>query len=574
MPPAFVPGILVSLAAFFAGLGSYALLDNNEGLYGQIALHMMQTSDYVLPHLNGVVYIEKPPMLYWLTALNYRCFGVNEYSVRLAPALSALIIGLALAGFMRRRAGIMAGALTLLVWASSAGVIMFARVLFFDMLMTLWVTLALLCFYIRLQGGGRMTLYGAYALLAAAVLTKGLLGLVIPGLVLAVFLYFRSNNWQWLPKRGLFIAFLKSIPVILSPVGIIIFLALTIPWHVMAALADPGFLWFYFINEHVLRFLGKRMPMDYYSGPVWYYIPRFAFYLFPWILLVPLRWLGKNSPPVYQTVPADKNLRPFLWIWLLSVFIFFSISKAKANYYIVLAAPPAAALLGLELRRLRARLLKTGVITWLVTILAGMALVAYSAVAASATLFPEAISAFIMPLRHLQTAILILLSCSGALFLAWRKRVRTSLFAASLLLAGLTAAFAVTGVGLMHRYEVEFSTRPAFIDLAAQELPVRQVYLYRGFEELSTAPFYLGKPVGMVDGNCDDLEYGMKKLGMVIPDFISMAELKATQGEPRWILMRKKRLSRFMNEYGMNDFRVWKDYGRIILLSNHPEKSK
>jgi len=167
-------------------------------------------------------------------------------------------------------------------------------------------------------------------LLALAVLTKGLLAFVVFGAVAATMLWDaeeRSRLWR----------------VLVDPVAIAVLLAIALPWHLAAAYRQPGFAWFYFVNEHVLRFLGRREPHDFYEGPWWYYLPRLALGSLPWAVLLVV--------PGRSREPSDGTQR-FLWAWLLAPLVFFSASIAKANYYMVIALPALSLLLGRRLATL------------------------------------------------------------------------------------------------------------------------------------------------------------------------------------------------------------------------------
>jgi 4-amino-4-deoxy-L-arabinose transferase-like glycosyltransferase len=208
---------------------------------------------------------------------------------------------------------------------SSLGFVIFSRMVFFDGLLTAFLTFSLLSFYLwQFQGETRWKLV-FYGCLGGAVLAKGLLSLCLVGLITASFMAV-TKGW-------------KTIFRLFDPLGIFIFLCITIPWHLLASLQLSEFSWFYFINEHVLRFLDQRLPRDYYRGPFYYYFIRIPAYLLPWTLLLPF-W-GKKAIAVF----ADKPLRIFAWLWFLIPLAFFTLSRAKANYYMMIGIPPLSILL-------------------------------------------------------------------------------------------------------------------------------------------------------------------------------------------------------------------------------------
>lgn len=310
---------------FYMGLGSYALLNNNEGLYAQIAWEMMDKGNWIIPHLNGVPYIEKPPLLYWLVAGSFKLFGKTEFAARLVPATFGVLTCLALYLFGYSCGKKKQGQYAALILASSCGFIVFSRMLFFDGALSFFLTCSALSFYKFYQTRTQKYLYILSILMAGAVMTKGLVAVVLMG---GIILSFLSLERQ--------LTFLKFL---FNPWSISLFFLLTIPWHWAAALQEPSFSWFYFINEHWMRFLDKRIPKDYYTGPLYYYIPRVVAYMVPWTFLAPF-FVRRNSGLF------DTSFKRFVSCWFLVPFIFFSVSKAKANYYMVVGIPPLALWLG------------------------------------------------------------------------------------------------------------------------------------------------------------------------------------------------------------------------------------
>lgn len=318
--------IFASIGAFYWGLSSYALLNNNEGLYAQIAFEMLENKDFVIPTLNGVPYIEKPPMLYWLISFSYMIFGKSVWAVRFIPATFGFLTTIALIFFChtlgKTRQGFWAGTLL----ATSLGFSIFSRMVFFDGLLTAFFTFAMLSFYLFDQTGQKKWVRLFYVFLACAVLTKGLLSLCLAGLICLIFI--------WVQYRSL-----SKIFSFWDTLGVMFFLLITVPWHLLAHLQQPDFSWFYFVNEHVMRFLDKRIPRDYYHGPIYYYLCRVPAYFLPWTVLLP--FAGKSI----AKTSFDSNMRLFLWLWFGLTLLFFSFSQAKANYYMVLGMPPLALLL-------------------------------------------------------------------------------------------------------------------------------------------------------------------------------------------------------------------------------------
>lgn len=476
---------MVALLVTLAGLGHFGILDNNEGLYAEIAREMLVADDWrfwVIPHLNGLPYMEKPPLLYWLTALSFAVFGINEWAARLVPALSALACVGMLLRFGRASGHAAAGRLAALIFISGAGVLAMSRLLMFDMLLTACLTGALLSAWIFLQKGRAADLRLAYVALALAVLTKGLVTLALAGLVILASLLFALKAPFW-----------RSLRALLKPSGLLLFLMLAAPWHILADLVEPDFSWFYFHNEHVLRFLGKRQPHDYYGGPWWYYLPRMLIYLFPWSLLALLRFTPLRGSD-------DASLRRFLFAaWLLPL-IFFSVSSAKANYYLVAVMPFLAMHLALIVvqREWSAHWLRLAPAVLLTGLCVLLAWVAFNK--------PMPHKVDIVGFSEQQFLVRMFAGAAilGALMvlLAWRRPawVVLPLLSVSLWFGGSMAL-------ALESMQDWVSCRNLARELQ-QSVPDREVVLYRDFEKKSSLAFYLQRPLRVVESISADLHWG------------------------------------------------------------------
>ncbi|MDO9218605.1 MAG: hypothetical protein Q7U14_15125, partial [Lacisediminimonas sp.] len=288
--------------------------------------------------------------------------------------------------------------------------------------------------------------------------------------------------------------FWRSLWTMLDPVALLIFAALVLPWHVAASSVEPIFAWFYFYNEHVLRFLGKREPYDYYGGPWWYYLPRMVIYLFPWCFLLLLRFAAPAGPP------AEPALRRFLLLaWLLPL-LFFSVSGAKANYYLVTVMPFAAFHLALmvcqrDWQHSRVRMLPPIMIVIACTLLA--------AVAMTRTL-PQGIV-----IQGLDAKTFLVLMFGGAGLLAGALAVLAWTRSAwSLVANGLLSLWFAAALGLLlWAMEPTLSSR-ALAQNLQQEHAGRPVYIYHDFERKSSLAFYLAQPIHVVESVSADLFWG------------------------------------------------------------------
>lgn len=497
----FTPLWLVWISALgfvLAGLGSFGILDNNEGLYAEIAREMLAAHDWrqwIIPHLNGLPYMEKPPLLYWLTAFSFALFGESEWSARLVPALSALACVALLVRFgvtvRRPKAGRMAA----LMFISGLGVTAMSHVLMFDMLLTALLTAALMYAYRFLGEGSARWLRCSYGFLALAVMAKGFVALLLFGFVIVVFMLVthRSIAALWRACGKWF-----------EPWAVLVFFGVTVPWHLTASVVEPIFPWFYFINEHVLRFLGTREPHDYYAGAWWYYLPRMMIYLFPWSFLLPCLLVRSRHWESGGAEQGGNGLQRFLWLaWLLPL-VFFSISSAKANYYLIAVMPFVAFHLAVAIEN---RQLSSGVVRAVPGLLIGALALVFCVVLAlrNGESHQELIITG-LPQREFLLAASggLALLAFGAASVAWRK-IQVGLLAYLIVPIWTVAAL---GQVLVAK-EAMVSTRQLARYLQ-KEFPARSVYLYRNFEEQSSLPFYLKRVIPIIDPRSNDLFWGDK----------------------------------------------------------------
>jgi 4-amino-4-deoxy-L-arabinose transferase-like glycosyltransferase len=340
--PALGLAAIAALSAFLFlyGLGRVPLTSPNEGLYAEVAREMLAGGDRILPHADGVVYFEKPPLAYWLTALSFRTFGENAFAARLPSALAGLATALLLAAAGRRLLPVGGAALVAAAtFATSVGYLVLARQVMFDALLTLWTTLCLLGFWIgtcprERPRTRRAWLLAAHAAAGLGVLSKGLLGIVLPGLVILAYAIVARDT--------------RRLRAAWSATGLALFLAIAVPWHLAAAARHPRFAWFYFVNEHWLRFLGRRSPPDFHEDPI--YAPALAalMLVFPWTFLVPaaLSDLVRRRPDGRRP-----ELAAFLAAWIVAPVLLFTASRTRTYYYLLPVVPALALAFGTLWRR-------------------------------------------------------------------------------------------------------------------------------------------------------------------------------------------------------------------------------
>jgi len=320
-------------------LGSYPLGAGDEGRYAEIPREMIASGDWVTPRLNGVVYFEKPPLVYWVVAGSMTLFGQNEWAVRAVPALFALGGVLLTYGAARRLHGRDAGLIAAVVLGTSLLYFALAHIVLLDMAMSVLMSATLFCFVLGVReppGPRRRRLfYGLYASAALATLTKGLMGFLVTGAVM--FLWLLVFN-QWKRLRPLHL-----------PTGLLLFFAIAGPWHVLAALHNETWAYRYFVFEHWLRF---TTPAASRPGPWYYYIGVILAGLIPWVgFLWPALRDGLRGGWEARARNVDMW---FLATWVAFIFLFFTKSHSKLVPYILPVFPALAVMIGAWLAKVRA----------------------------------------------------------------------------------------------------------------------------------------------------------------------------------------------------------------------------
>ena len=331
---------------YIPGLASPGMMDDADSEHAQIGREMLARHDFVTMHVNGVRYLDKAPLPYWITAVGYSIFGVSEFSARLPLSLFALASLLAVFWLGREIRGEQAGFFSGLVLGTAIGPYIYTRFEIPDIMVGFWLILTVHLFWRVLeQEHPSPWLCWSLALVTAAnVLTKGLIGIAFPVLILGGYLLLTGNLRQLLRMR------LASTTAI--------FLAVAAPWHVLATLRNPaqgeskGFFWFYFINEQIYRYLNLRVPRDYDKVPFLIFWGLLLVWIFPWtfFMLSSLRQVPLR--PSRWRAGLDKETRAalLLAVWALAILIFFSFST-RQEYYVLPSLPALALLCGLWLNR-------------------------------------------------------------------------------------------------------------------------------------------------------------------------------------------------------------------------------
>ncbi len=366
---------LVLMVLWFVFYASFTLftpplLDDADSVHAEVAREMLVRHDWVTLYANGIRYLEKAPLLYWSMASSFTLFGVHTAAARLPLALTVLALAFVLESFGRRafrsdssfrseRSGLYAG----LILLSSFGIFIFTRITIPDVAVCLWLTLALFCYWLteRQEAASPLLCWGFAACCALDVLTKGLIGIVFPVLIVVAHL--------WLTRRTLRGA-MARIRQLFPASSALVFLVLAAPWHILVAFANPGhghpgnlafthghwtvslptdgnvhgWAWFYFINEQVLRYLNLRVPRDYDTVPLVLFWGLLLIWLMPWsgFLLRAcgcIPWRKAFRPRVsIRTLSATESTRLLLGLWAAIPMLFFSLST-RQEYYVLPSLP-------------------------------------------------------------------------------------------------------------------------------------------------------------------------------------------------------------------------------------------
>jgi len=330
---------LIAALLYLPGLGTPALWEPDEGRYAEIAREMVVSGDYVTPRDNLVRYFEKPPLVYWAEAGAIHLFGANEFAVRL-PAALFTIAEVAVTCLMGEAMfGPVAGLVGAIILALCPLVFVLARFATLDPALAFFVTSALSAFYLASESGdfanaaGRRRMYTASTMLALGTLAKGPVALILAGAIALVWMVIEHRTRQVgrMPIAGC----------------IAIYIAIAVPWFVVAEMRNPGFLRFFFVHEHFQRFISSQ---EHGWGP-YFFIPIVLAGTWPWLFFVSAGISASSEMPARDKARSALRL---LGIWFVIIFVFFSIPRSKLGSYILPALPPIAIVSGLGISRLGA----------------------------------------------------------------------------------------------------------------------------------------------------------------------------------------------------------------------------
>ncbi|MDQ2963854.1 MAG: glycosyltransferase family 39 protein, partial [Pseudomonadota bacterium] len=330
--------LLVFTLLWFANLDYRRLVHPDEGRYAEIPREMVASGDWVTPRLNGIKYFEKPALQYWLTAVAYEAFGVHHWTARLWPALAGYL-GVLFIGYVGLRlGGPTLGLYSASVLGGSLWYALNAHILTLDAGLTLWMSVGLGSLFIAQRADATATerrawMWAAWGALALATLSKGLIGLVLPGAALVAYTLI-TRDWALWRRLHL-----------LS--GAIVYLALAAPWFIVVSARNREFFDFFFIHEHFTRFLTGEHRRE---GAWWYFVPIFVIGILPWLTV--FFWTARRMWTDAERDDNGFNWQRFALAWSAVIFVFFSVSGSKLPSYILPIFPALALVLGWRLTTL------------------------------------------------------------------------------------------------------------------------------------------------------------------------------------------------------------------------------
>jgi len=518
---------------YVPGLSSPGLLDDADSVHAEASREMLLNNDWVTLHVNGIRYLEKAPLMYWAVAASFKLFGVGEWQVRLPLALG--VLGMMWCAFLfgRRAFGNEGGLYAALIMGTAPGIYIFTRFMIPDVWVVVWLTASIYLFWIAYEqeNPSRWVCWGLAVTVALNVLTKSLIGLAFPAMIIFVFLLI-TGELRKLAKLRLFSS-------------AVVFLAVAAPWHILAAVRNPaeptgpqkGFLWFYFWNEQFMRYVNKRVPYDYGKVPLLIFYGLLLLWIVPWcaFLLPALKEIPCRVRAWRAGLDQRQRANLLLGTWVVLIVAFFSFSS-RQEYYSLPAVPALALLIAGWLEResnspASSRERRAGRIASTVMLVIGLAVfTATGAILSQAKPFPTGTDLgdvltqhpgqYKLSLGHMQDLTIgsfgmfrsplwiLAVSLLAGTALNWILRRRGQALRANLALAGMMVAvlFAVYQGYVI--FSPVISSKTLALEIKQQYKPGETIVIYHDYEFGSTLNFYTGIPVHMLNGRRADLWFG------------------------------------------------------------------
>jgi hypothetical protein len=560
-------------------------MDDVDAVQAQIARNMLQSGDWVTARLDGVAYLEKSPLKYWMVAVAFALFGAHDWAARIPIALCTVLLCWVTARFgawaFGRRAGLHAG----LVLGTSVGLFLFTRILIPDVMLTLTITIALWGMMRALEEEERHPAAWAMAMWAA----MGT-GLLLKGLIAAAFPVATGVLYLGLTKQLLVKRTWRRLEVLW---GMVLALGIAAPWHVLATVRNPpyfdftmhsekgsyhGFFWFYFINEHVLRFLNLRYPRDYNTVPRAYFWLFHLLWFFPWSLNFPAAWRLQ-----YRGGERGPRVRLLCLCWAGFILTFFTFSTTQ-EYYSMPCYPALALLLGCAMTSgdgwLKWGRRATGVVTGLAvaTICAILwevrGLAAPGDIASALSSNPDV---YTLSLGHMTDLTMQSfaylrgpLMVAGVAFAvgswgAWRLRDGA---ATAALVAMMVLFFHAARMALVV-FDPYMSSRP--LAEALLEAPAGELIVDDQYYTFSSVFFYTNRRAYLLNGRVNNLDYGSNAPDAPRDVFLDDGEFRRLwSSEARYYLVVEgPKAERLEQLAGKTRFHLQKSSGGKYLFTNH-----
>ena len=531
--------LLIAVAViWFSNLEYRKLIKPDEGRYAEVPREMVASGDWVTPRLNGLKYFEKPPLQYWTTAAAYEVFGEHQWTSRLWTALTGFG-GILLVWFAGLRLfGREAANYAAILLGSSMLYALMAHINTLDMGVTFFITLGIVSLLLGQsqtdKNKQRNWMVLAWASLGLAVLSKGLMGLVLPGAALFLYMVVQRDfsvlkRMHWLP-------------------GLAVFLLVTVPWFYLVMKANPEFFQKFFIYEHFTRFTTKELGR---YQPWYYFIPILLAGMLPWTVLMfdtLLRSWRTSGLPDADSRGRAFNAARFLLVWAVFIYLFFTVSGSKLPSYLLPMFPALALLMGRQLAEMNTRRLFWQIAPMLPLLLLAASFAPFTSRLADTPLQLQGYSAYAWWLTV--AALVWLLGVIAALVLLSRPKsvppgARDHKFAAVLVLAIstlLAAQLGTSGYNTIARERSAYYIAEAIRPYVKADEPLYSVDTYE-----QTLPFYLKRTFTLVQYQ-DEMAFGiMQEPQRYIPDYASFAKVWQAQPEalaimPVWTYARLKQL--------------------------------
>jgi len=521
------------MLVYVSSLFHPALLDDADTVHAEVSREMLLNHDWVTMYIDGVRYLQKSPLMYWMVTISYKLFGISEWQTRLPLALCVLALAWVVYIFGRRFFGKEAGFFAALITITSPGIYVFTRFLIPEVMVAMFLILGLYFFLIAYEQEepSRWLCWGLAVTMALNVLTKSLIGMVFPIAIILVFLFLTGELkkiWKFRPASSF-----------------VVFLAVAAPWHILAAIRNPaeptgpqkGFLWSYFVNEQFLRYLNKRIPHDYDKVPLLLFYALVLLWILPWcvFLFAALKEIPASVRAWRDRLDERGHTNLLLGVCVVVIVGFFTFSS-RQEYYSLPAVPALALLTGGWLQKeadspvgsrgRRAGRIASGVLlaVGFVVFLACMSIFAQTHPFPPGTDIGDVLVShpgnYKLSLGHMQDLTIEsfglfrapLWEFGAAMLLGtglnWFFRRRGSPLRGNL---SLTAMMIVVLLCVYQGYVIfspEISSKNLALAIQKEYQPGQTIVIYRNYEGGSTLNFYTGLPVHVLDGLRADLWFG------------------------------------------------------------------